>query len=191
MINNKNNSCPTDIIKITNNSCPICLDNKLECNSNPRLSKVEVFICGHGVCIDCYPKMNLDAFKCPICRNGGQKYLLSFGSSNTSQWNTLYEWYIGFETALLMHPKRKFNTGFGKIYSDLKDQDKIYKKLKKENIKKAQKLKKKKELHTKRKIERDNAQCDKCGTMCTSFAQLNLHKKGSKCKKLQRKQYNN
>jgi len=124
--------------------------------------------------------MNRHTFSYPICRKEGNKYMLSVGSSSFSRWNTLSHWCRDFNMVLSMNPDRKYESGFGKIYSDLKEEFDIYKK---KYIEYKKKLKKMDLKRKERSDSRSKAVCKLCTTHCTSIVQLNKHINSRNCKK--------
>ena len=62
------------MIRIKNNTCPICRVNELEWNLEYSKTQMEMFKCGHGTCKECYrqiQKLNLKQckpFSCPQCK---------------------------------------------------------------------------------------------------------------------------
>tara|TARA_B110000908_G_scaffold144993_1_gene174996 strand:+ start:1336 stop:1674 length:339 start_codon:yes stop_codon:yes gene_type:complete len=106
--------------------------------------------------------------------------MLSVGSSSFSRWNTLSHWCRDFNMVLSMNPDRKYESGFGKIYSDLKEEFDIYKK---KYIEYKKKLKKMDLKRKERSDSRSKAVCKLCTTHCTSIVQLNKHINSRNCKK--------
>ena len=174
------------IAQIKNNFCPICLTDNFNGHYDQQFSQIEIFSCRHFTCKNCYQQMSRHTFSCPICRKEGNKYMLSFGSSSFSRWNTLSHWCRDFNMALSMNPDRKYESGFGKIYSDLKEEVVIYKKKYIQDKKKKKKLKIMNIKRKERSDSRSKAVCKLCTTPCTSMIQLNKHINSSNCKKKQR-----
>tara|TARA_B110000977_G_C11084304_1_gene494043 strand:- start:1704 stop:2252 length:549 start_codon:yes stop_codon:yes gene_type:complete len=177
------------LAKIKNNYCPICFEDNLYGHFDHNKSQIEIFSCRHYTCKNCYQQMNRSSFSCPICRKEGNKYMISFGSSNFSRWNTLSHWCRDFSMALSMNPDRKFESGFGKIYSDLKEEYTLLKNEFIKNKKKKKKIKKQLLKKEERTNSRLKAVCKLCNTQCTSMLQLKKHINSNNCKKKQRSVY--
>ena len=45
------------MIKINNNTCPICLTSGLSWNLKYSVTQMEMFKCGHGLCKTCYKEL--------------------------------------------------------------------------------------------------------------------------------------
>ena len=174
------------IAQIKNNFCPICLKDNFYGHFDHNISQIEIFSCRHFTCKDCYQQMDHQNFSCPICRKEGDKYMLSFNSTRFSRWNTLSHWCRDFSIALSMNPDRQFESGFGKIYSDLKKEFIIYKKKYLEDKKRKKKIKKLEIMRKERADSRSKAVCKLCNTQCTSIVQLNKHINSRNCKKKQK-----
>ena len=76
-------------VKAGENICKICTNKAYYPVNNPAKKYVDgvpvmqLFRCGHGMCYDCYKKMQKSqmSFSCPFCRNKGTVIMESFGSS--------------------------------------------------------------------------------------------------------------
>jgi len=87
----------SSIIKIKSNTCPICYKENLVWHPLPKSSQVEVFVCKHFTCKECYHRFEQNKFCCPICRDGGQLYRDSFSSLEVKKWLTISDWYYQWE----------------------------------------------------------------------------------------------
>ena len=85
------------MIHVCDNTCPICLKENLDWNIDIRKSKMHMFKCGHGTCKDCYTELisKCDVFKCPTCRENGQKHYINLDGSK--EWITFSQWYSEYE----------------------------------------------------------------------------------------------
>lgn len=110
------------MLHITNNTCPICLDENLNWNLNIEISDMELFKCGHGVCKECYQKMKnrKEEFRCSLCRDSGQTHTINFHKLST--WNTFSEWYEEWEIYIKTGNAKNVikNSSFGKQLIRLK-----------------------------------------------------------------------
>ena len=174
------------IIQIKGNVCPICYSTELYWSPNFRKSQVEIFVCKHFTCKSCYQKLNIDEFKCPICRCEGSIYKDTFASIEIKKWNTLEDWYYHWEKYMTINQAGLKKSKFGKIYFDLIEDAKTYIKKRKEEKKKYILEKRKDELIKRKKIEKENSICKLCQTKCTSLIQLKKHVNSKNCLKKQR-----
>jgi hypothetical protein len=100
------------MIHIEENKCPSCLKNGLRWNLNICKSDMQMFKCGHGMCIDCYRKQKNEQknkqenFSCPSCK------IYTIGDSP----ETFSEWYSEYEIFIKAGSANKLvkNTSFGK-----------------------------------------------------------------------------
>ena len=175
------------LIKIKGNICSICYTQELYWSSNPKKSQVEVFICRHFICKDCYKKLNKKKFKCPICRCKGNFYKETFSSIEIKKWNTLSDWYYHWEDFIKINPSGLKRSQFGKIYFGLIGDIKDYIYIKKEEKMKKLIEKKKKLVRLNKKAEKDISICKLCQTKCTSLIQLKRHTNSRNCLKKQKK----
>ena len=110
------------MIHLTNNTCPICLDENLSWHVNINLSDMELFKCGHGVCKTCYNKLKnrKEEFRCSLCRETGQTHFINF--NKLADWNTFSEWYDEWEIYIKTGNAKKIikNSTFGKQLIRLK-----------------------------------------------------------------------
>ena len=93
------------MINIEGNTCPICLISDLNWNLHINKSDVHMFKCGHGTCKSCFIKLNNSSsqFKCPLCREEGQKYKSLIPDINDTpsyeikECKTFAEWFDTYE----------------------------------------------------------------------------------------------
>ena len=78
-------------VKAGKNICKICQEEAYYPTRDPSgetitiadttLSVMQLFRCGHGMCLRCYEKMcETSEFSCPFCRNKGTAIIETFGS---------------------------------------------------------------------------------------------------------------
>ena len=100
------------------NNCEICqedCDYRVTKYWDMTNTTMELFRCGHGVCIECYMKLP-QPFQCPFCRDGGRWYKSPTGIDNT---NTLREYIreFGINTHLIPFSNHVFVRLHKQIYS--------------------------------------------------------------------------
>ena len=177
----------SSLIKNKSNNCCICYKENLYWSPNPKKSQVEVFICKHFVCKDCYKNFNRESFSCPVCRSTGQLYRNSLSSKEINRWNTISEWYYHWEDYMSWNKEGLKRSSFGKIYFQLIDKIEEYLVNKKNEKLKRNKVRIKLKEAQRKKEEKQISICDLCKTKCTSLKQLSIHYKSKNCYKRAKK----
>jgi hypothetical protein len=176
----------SSIVNFKCNECPICFKQNLLWHPKPKKSQIEVFICKHFTCKDCFDKLNESTFSCPVCRNEGQQYKDSFSSSDVKKWVTISQWYYHWEKYMDWNQEGLRRSNYGKIYFGLIDDIKKFISEEKERKKKELVEERRNQLRQKRLEERENSICKLCQTKCTSLIQLKKHINSKNCLKKQR-----
>ena len=109
----------SSVVNFKSNECPICFKPNLFWHPNPKKSQIEVFICKHFTCKDCFDKLNETSFSCPVCRNKGQQYRDSFSSPDIRKWHTISQWYYHWEKYMDWNQENLRKSNYGKIYFGL------------------------------------------------------------------------
>ena len=169
------------------NSCPVCQqDCKFIYSIRGQLSSqntTELLSCGHILCTSCYHqwKDKSHRFSCPVCRQLGISYMVSFGSPETKTWNTLTEFLYSFRDSLYLLKNNQ--STFIKLFRQVIQIEANKRKTLKEKLIKEKKQKKRAQI---KKHNGELIPCPKCHYECQR-AQLKAHINSKRCLKLQKK----